>query len=310
MPVYFHPSGRITCVPDTLGRMPDSSELKRRKSKGFIVNYWQVADKAACLFFEKRNKIVFITLTFARVLTHKEANKVFSKFIDNCKLNYSLAGYVAVCEYQKNGNPHYHCLFDIPKFNIQKLQKAWNNAASQNSKSSLDIGGKDKDGNRRNAIINNVSQCVKYICKYTTKNKDIVYSSRCVFSSHFINESIKISGKTAELFEKYVIFKQVTNFKEFQLSVRYIHSKKIQEVFDTIKAIDIKEADKNSTLKRLKAESDFKLNRCRQVKLFEKKPTAVPVETKKAVKREKSVKFTAKQLQDVLYKYRNYEFTA
>ena len=123
---------------------------------------------------------MFCTLTFPGKVSQKYANECFSKFVENLTKNYKLNSYVSVKENHKSGNPHFHCLFDIPFVNFSTLNKSWNSTFSDRLHYSRNAF---TTGKRRFAA--DVRQVASYITKYITKSesKDQLIETRLYFIS-------------------------------------------------------------------------------------------------------------------------------
>jgi hypothetical protein len=200
---YLYEDGTIIEVPRRKKKFVDDTlkaELKKRGSiKKDFAMYNPIKRKIKCsairLFRTKKNSIKWFTLTFPEAISQKEANKCFSKFIDNCKKNYNLNEYVTVKENTKNGRPHFHCLFDIPFIKFNVLNNVWNNTFTDVMPYSINAlsTGKEK-------IIFNIQGLVSYITKYITKssideeNNVLLYETKNYFISHnVISKPIEIN---------------------------------------------------------------------------------------------------------------------
>lgn len=109
-------------------REPITGEKNGNKEKTYTIGYKEarkIASSAVRLWALRRYKLIFVTLTFSEKIDEKEANKCWSKFIDNLKKTYKLENYVAVKELHVSGNPHFHAIFDIPFIPIARLNDAW-----------------------------------------------------------------------------------------------------------------------------------------------------------------------------------------
>lgn len=154
--------------------------------------YRKISSSAVNLYRNKKNKVIFITLTFPDSINEKQANECFSRWIDNMKLNYKLNAYVATKELTKKGRPHFHILADFPYVSIRKINDSWCSAISpycrySNNAVRLPVG-------RGKAIVKDLHRCVSYISKYVSKSRfskdghrEIVeFDARCFFISHNI----------------------------------------------------------------------------------------------------------------------------
>ncbi len=164
--------------------------------------YRKIVSSSINLYRNKVNKIVFLTLTFPGSIDEFEANKCFSKFIDNLKATYGLKNYIAVKEFTLNGVPHYHVLADFPFFDIRRINGAWCNTFPINIPGSRNAVRLPKN---HKSIVKDLHRCVKYLCKYFVKSRDLEYLSRCSFISHEIcSQPADIDYQDAEkLINKY-----------------------------------------------------------------------------------------------------------
>jgi len=161
-----------------------------KKTKSYSIDsciYRKIASSSVRMWKQRKHKIASITLTFPGIITEKDANICFSKYIDNLEHTYHLNAHIAVLEI-KNGRWHYHCMFDIPFIHVKKLNGAWCHAFSEYfpaSPNALRLGGPN------GTIVHSVGRMVNYMCKYMTKVKDQKFSARCYFISHNITSRPK-----------------------------------------------------------------------------------------------------------------------
>lgn len=147
---------------------------------------------AAAQFWTKRQKykVIFATLTIKESvkITHKQANKAVNLYLQNLKNNYGLLSYIGVHEFQKNGQSHYHFLFEVPKVDFKKINGAWNSAVSTVlgvaviSPNSVRVGFY-KNGKKVTNFVQSPKHAVAYITKYLTKQNDELKDARCYFIS-------------------------------------------------------------------------------------------------------------------------------
>ncbi|MBA7535813.1 hypothetical protein ES705_28071 [subsurface metagenome] len=182
--------------------------MNGKKAKSYCIDmpvYRKISSSAINLYRVRKHKLIFLTLTFPGKLIHANANKCFSRFMDNLKTNYELNGYVAVHELTKKGNSHYHIIADIPFQSIFRLNFAWCSAFSDYFRYSPNALRLPEKGQK--AVIQNLSRCVKYCCKYFGKGRYIPYQERCVFITHNVVSNRKpIDEQTFErLAEKFTV---------------------------------------------------------------------------------------------------------
>lgn len=140
-----------------LGKRKKTFALNSRKKR-------TIRSSAIRQFITRKRKILFCTLTFPKTVTHEYANKCFSKYVENLSKNYALKSYVCVKENHESGNPHFHCLFDIPFQDFKLLNKAWNHTFNDRFKFSPNAF---TTGRRKFA--EDIRQVGSYITKYITK---------------------------------------------------------------------------------------------------------------------------------------------
>jgi len=207
----LYENGQITLtVPGKKPFTPDHKDKVRingSMAKKYYISparYRKICSSAINLFRKRKFKVIFITLTFPGKIDHKDANRCFSKYIDNLSTNYNLNAYVAVHEFTHKGNSHYHLLCDLPYVPIFRLNNAWNFAISdfvRGSPNSVRLPtGKNK------GVVKNFERCVRYCCKYFAKGRKYfdgelrLYDARCSFISYnVLSRPLDIDR---EIFEK------------------------------------------------------------------------------------------------------------
>ena len=146
--------------------------------------------------------ILFLTLTFPRpasgyMMTEREANVCWSKFAENLKKNYQLAGYVCVKELHKSGIPHFHCILIMPFQPIQNINGAWCHTFSKFLPFSSCAVRSGPSGMK----VRSIRRAVQYVSKYVSKagQEKTVYEERCLFIDHLSLD--KGSNITPEMFD-------------------------------------------------------------------------------------------------------------
>lgn len=168
----LYSDGSITVVSGGVHKAPPDkyeTDYKRigSEKKTFLMSgavARQIRSAAVKQFNTKKFSIHFLTLTFPKKINQHDANNFLHKFLDNLTKNYKLQSYVCVKELHKSGNPHYHCLFDLPWTDYRKLNKAWNSVYKGSisfSKNALTRG--------KFPIVRNIKGVAKYITKYVSK---------------------------------------------------------------------------------------------------------------------------------------------
>lgn len=215
----LYENGTVT-VTSGRGRCPISDEhLEKVRSNGKRIKkysidtrtYRKIVSSAVNLYRCKVNNIVFLTLTFPGNITEKDANICFSKFMDNLRTNYNVENYIAVKEFTRKGVPHYHLLADYPFVDIRRINRAWCNTFPIDLPGSKNAVRLPKD---HKSIVKDLYRCIKYICKYFGKSRDVEYSTRCHFISHEVcSRPIEIDYEIAE--------KLINTYEHLQLNYHY-----------------------------------------------------------------------------------------
>ena len=141
----------------SLGKKKKSFELTSRKKR-------LIRCSAIRQFYLKKYSLKFVTLTFPGKVNQNYANECFSKFVENLSKHYKLNSYVAVKENHKSGNPHFHCIFDLPFTDYRLLNKIWNHTFNDRFKFSNNAF---TSGN--NSVVRDIRQITAYITKYIIK---------------------------------------------------------------------------------------------------------------------------------------------
>jgi len=160
-------------------------------------HYRAISSGVVRMFEQRQNNITFWTFTTDGRETYPEAVKMFGKLLDNLKKNYGLVQYIWSGELQKNGNPHFHMIADIPFVQVSKINKAWCKARGYHSNSAVRLP-KDKFNKTANSIVKNSGACVRYLCKYMAKQvkSRVDMGARvCAMSKHLTNAYELISDK-------------------------------------------------------------------------------------------------------------------
>jgi hypothetical protein len=86
----------------------------------------KIRNKINAWFLSEKKRFSFLTLTFISEVTEEKALTCLNSFLTRLRQKYKQKGlnYLWVCEFQKNGNPHYHILvnFFLP---IRQLNDLW-----------------------------------------------------------------------------------------------------------------------------------------------------------------------------------------
>lgn len=160
----------------------DGTKKKTYKIKN--TTYKTISARAAYLKDNAKNKVLFLTLTFGEwkqnEITEEDANKSFSKFIENLK-HKGRGNYIAVRERggQYTKRLHYHFICDLPFIPFAALCRAWNSAISDFCHPSARSVTSDPEAR----FIKSTVSAVRYICKYISKARNIENNTRVFFCS-------------------------------------------------------------------------------------------------------------------------------
>lgn len=197
---------------------------KEKSFKMTSAHYRRLADRAAWLKENQKHNLLFITLTFGnwkrKEITDENANKCFSKFMENLKKNYGRGNYIAVREHSTENTKrvHYHCIIDMPFVDFTSVNNAWNSAISDFCHYSRNAFTTDRDAR----YIKSTTAAVRYICKYISKARTEVATSRIIFCSRQITEAeIKTDFSGNDLHETLKQFRSVQIFKHNDFTWRY-----------------------------------------------------------------------------------------
>jgi hypothetical protein len=182
--ITIFPSGRRKGAFSELQKIERSEKMRflAKKEKTFSLDFKQrrIINCAGIRQFrtKKNHSLKWFTLTFSKPITQANANKCLSKFIDNLKKTYYANSYVIVKENHKSGNPHFHCIVDMPFINFKILNAAWCNSINDfcpYSNNALTSGYKK--------TIENIEGALAYILKYIKKSKEGRHTTRIYFIS-------------------------------------------------------------------------------------------------------------------------------
>lgn len=207
------PADRDPGCPGRKKQVETGSKVKNYTFTGSTYN--QVADRAAWLFHNSENRLLFITLTFPkfkRDVTENELNQAFSRYVENLKKNYSCGGYIAVregdgvtCRY------HYHLVCDLPFVRFSKLNRAWLHTISD----FCDFSARAVTSDPRARLVRSTSGLVRYLCKYLSKSRGSVSRSRILFTDR----------RTAQALVKCEITERPGDFKpQYKTLMRHVYN--------------------------------------------------------------------------------------
>jgi len=198
--------------------------LKKKTYKMTNAHYRKIADRAAWLKENQKHNLLFITLTFGnwkrKQISDDDANKCFSKFMENLKKNYSRGNYIAVREHSSENTKrvHYHCIIDLPYMDFMSVNNAWNAAISDFCDYSKNAFTTDRNAR----YIKSTTAAVRYICKYISKARTESADSRIMFFSREITEAeVTTDFSGNDLHEVLKVFRSVQIFKHNEFTWRY-----------------------------------------------------------------------------------------
>jgi len=156
-------------------------------------HYRAVSSACVRMFDTKQNNITFWTFTTDGAYDYPAAVKLFSRCLENLKKTYGLVQYVWTGELQKNGNPHFHAILDIPYVDVRVINAYWNDLTCMDPESPSVRLPKKKVGDKwvtDGSVVVDVQRLVKYVCKYMSKQvkSHMDMGARvCAMSKHLAN---------------------------------------------------------------------------------------------------------------------------
>lgn len=178
------------------------------KSKSFYIStdtYRQMSSAAHDLIRSSQYKTLFLVLSFPKFInkpiTEKDANKCFSKFVENLRENYQAVGYVAVRENgETNNRLHFHIVVSMPYHSFVDLNNAWCHAIRDYCHYSPCALRSKKDS----LYIKSPVQAIKYVCKYFSKSRFTRSKTRIVFiSNNLIRKPVPVVGSVNKILDGY-----------------------------------------------------------------------------------------------------------
>jgi hypothetical protein len=133
--------------------------------------YRDIVSAALKMAWRPKNKLIFLTATFPNIPSEVIAQKIFTQFLQNLRLNEKFNTYIWAKELQGRGSIHYHLLCDMGFISIKKLQETWNKVCKNIdntlpvSNNSLRLPNSTRFGN----IVANPVQMARYLGKYFSK---------------------------------------------------------------------------------------------------------------------------------------------
>jgi hypothetical protein len=166
------------------GQPPEKLAEMANKVKTYSISntdYRTIVSSAALLRKTAKNRLIFLTVTFACDPDEESANKILSNFLKNLKTNYGLLEYIWTKERQKNNKIHYHILCDIRFNNIVDLQKSFNRTV-KNINPNFNVSSNSlrlPPGGRSVCNNNDAKNIIKYMAKYISKERFTTYKQPC-----------------------------------------------------------------------------------------------------------------------------------
>jgi len=238
---YLHRNGDIvTCSPGYHLLTPEEAFKlgKTAKVYGSPNGLYRTLCGVACeLWYQKRYKPIFITLTTRDNVQVENLTPCLTNFLKNLKQNYGLYSYLWVCELQKRGSAHYHLVMDIPFVPIAKLNKAWCKAISSVSRPSVNAvrlspgwGG----------VIKSQDRVVKYVCKYISKSILRSGTKVCDYSKHLVCDPVLISDLDVEM----ILYQGWKKTNRYEYCTVF-HTYNDKELFHTVESNSCPKPSKN-----------------------------------------------------------------
>lgn len=192
---------------------PNASLIGNNK-KFYSINpkiYNRIASSAIRQFNEKKNRLTFLTFTFPKPISEKDANTCFSRFLDNFKKTYELNSYIWTKELTEAGRPHFHAICDFPFKPITEINSAWCSAMQMDSKCAVRL---PEDG----AVVKDMDRLLRYICKYVSKSFKTKYEARCYgISRNILSNPVIITQGGITQYIQNVEHKKICESEHFAL---------------------------------------------------------------------------------------------
>jgi hypothetical protein len=226
--IRFFENGDIIRIANG-NKVPDKENGNRRKCYEMdYTAYRKLASSCVNMFATKRYNPVFFTFTIPTgIITEQQANKCFSKLLENLTKNYKLHSYVWTKEIGGGTNIHYHVIFDIPFSNLNRIKLAWfhsyRHIDSRFANNNLRLPLEQK------ATINTLDKCLRYICKYATKARKREYQARC----YGISRNIQSRPRDLTQDEFYLLINSFPDIKTYNFKYLTVYS--IQNIQSEVK---------------------------------------------------------------------------
>jgi hypothetical protein len=189
-----------------------------KKEKTFKIDdqvYRKVSSAGHYLIKKSKPKTLFLCLTFPefkKKVSDDEINKRFSKYVENLRKNYDCGGYIAVREYgEEKGRIHFHLLLSISFVDFRILNDAWCHSIKDICHYSKNALTSDPE----TRFIYNPVTALRYVCKYISKAKGQVSTSRLVFiSNNIIQKAFQYTGNVRDFLTGYksITFRQTSDY--------------------------------------------------------------------------------------------------
>lgn len=169
------------------GSPPEQMQKIARIQRSYSItpaDYRAILCSAIKLTEINRHRLEFLTLTLPFCgISEKESNQILTAFLIKLKRRYKVENYIWTKEHQSNADKriHYHILIDLPFIPVKDMQKDYNECILGVTGfigallcNSLRFPPRNHCINKMGAI-----SVAKYIAKYISKERKIVYSSPC-----------------------------------------------------------------------------------------------------------------------------------
>lgn len=164
-----------------------------------------------------KNRCLVFVLTCPVESDYKTQNENLARFFENLRKPHSWGfchNYVWVREYQKNGRPHWHCVADIPRFPLRKVNDYWSGLWQSDSSCSLRL---HQGANRFLADSNR-------LCWYLTK----------YFVKNFTSDFKPIEGTETKTPRKFGSSQELVEGAKPKISLASDHSERIKKQYDVL----------------------------------------------------------------------------
>jgi len=172
----------------------------------------------------RERKLTFATLTLSGRQKHTDneiKRNLLNEFLIVMKRKYNMKYYFWRAEKQKNGNIHFHVIFDTYISNVN-LQKVWNNIQEKNGYMDdfFEKFGRKNAPSTDIRKISDLSKSIEYVLKYVSKDASVTF-----------DEKLKVNGRI------WGCSKELKDLKPYSLAE---NSQLIEAVYEESKKENVK----------------------------------------------------------------------